>query len=208
MIGRLGARAGRARPPHARAARASGPGLRGARARGRVRRARAPRGAAFGWAFLSPCPTFLAWRPPRAPRARPRARAPPDACSPPARPRFFETFSYLPPLTDAEILKQVQYLLKINASPCVEFAFPADSYAGAGYSTGMDSRSSSGYYTNRYWAMWKLPMYGATDADQVLQECKKCAKAFPNAFVRLCGFDAIRQARRPPLPRPKPFIRP
>jgi len=150
--------------------------------------------------LLIPVSHVFGVAPPRAPRARPRARAPPDACSPPARPRFFETFSYLPPLTDAEILKQVQYLLKINASPCVEFAFPADSYAGAGYSTGMDSRSSSGYYTNRYWAMWKLPMYGATDADQVLQECKKCAKAFPNAFVRLCGFDAIRQARRPPPP--------
>jgi ribulose-bisphosphate carboxylase small chain len=43
--------------------------------------------------------------------------------------------------------------------------------------------------------MWKLPMYGATDADAVLAECKKCAKAFPTAFVRLAGFDANRQAR-------------
>jgi len=122
-----------------------------------------------------------------------------DADARPPR-RFFETFSYLPPLSDAEILKQVQYLLKIGASPCVEFAFPENSYSMPGYTTGMDSRASANYYTNRYWSMWKLPMYGATDADQVLAEAKKCAKAFPNAFVRMCGFDASRQARSRRLP--------
>ena len=81
----------------------------------------------------------------------------------------------------------------------MEFAFPDTSYAAAAYTTGVDSSASSGYSINRYWSMWKLPMYGATDADQVLAECKKCAKAFPGAFVRLCGFDSTRQARpRPP----------
>jgi len=109
--------------------------------------------------------------------------------------KFFETFSYLPPLTDADILKQVQYLIKIGASPCVEFAFPENSYSAPAYSTGVDSRSSSGYSINRYWSMWKLPMYGATDADSVLAECKKCAKAFPTAFVRLAGFDSKRQVQ-------------
>ena len=38
-------------------------------------------------------------------------------------------------------------------------------------------------------------MYGATDADAVLLECKRCAKAFPTAFVRLAGFDATRQVQ-------------
>jgi hypothetical protein len=93
------------------------------------------------------------------------------------------------------VLKQVQYLLKNNWTPCVEFDFPENSISKPGYSTGMDSSASAGYYTNRYWVMWKLPMYGATDADSVLAECKKAAKAFPSAFVRLAGFDANRQAR-------------
>lgn len=33
----------------------------------------------------------------------------------PAR-RFFETFSYLPPLSDADLLKQVNYLIKNKVS--------------------------------------------------------------------------------------------
>jgi ribulose-bisphosphate carboxylase small chain len=113
----------------------------------------------------------------------------------PPPPRFFETFSYLPPLTDAEVLKQVQYLLRNNWTPCVEFEFPSTAYAKSGMLEGMDSSASAGYYVNRYWSMWKLPMYGATDADSVLAECKKAAKAFPGAFIRLVGFDAERQAR-------------
>lgn len=80
--------------------------------------------------------------------------------------------------------------------------------------------------------MWKLPMFGATDADavrvltgravaalplhpttladaslssvsfvpplacpQVLGEIKKCVTAFPNAFVRLIGFDPAKQVQ-------------
>jgi hypothetical protein len=95
----------------------------------------------------------------------------------------------------------VQYLLKNNWTPCVEFEFPANSTCAPAYASGVDSSASACYYTNRYWSMWKLPMYGATDADSVLAECKKAAKAFPNAFVRLAGFDANKQARarrRPP----------
>jgi hypothetical protein len=77
----------------------------------------------------------------------------------------------------------------------VEFEFPSTAYAKSGMLEGMDSSASAGYYVNRYWSMWKLPMYGATDADSVLAECKKAAKAFPGAFIRLVGFDAERQAR-------------
>ena len=34
---------------------------------------------------------------------------------------MFETFSFLPPLSDAEISKQVQYLLNNGWTPCIEF---------------------------------------------------------------------------------------
>jgi len=99
------------------------------------------------------------------------------------------------------VLKQVQYLINNKFNPCVEFEAADTAYAIPAFDTGFDSRSSSGFYQNRYWSMWKLPMYGATDADMVLAECKKCAKAFPNAFVRLVGFSAERQARALPPPR-------
>ncbi|KAL8148876.1 hypothetical protein AgCh_006034 [Apium graveolens] len=33
------------------------------------------------------------------------------------------------------------------------------------------------YYDGRYWTMWKLPMFGCTDASQVLHEIAECKKA-------------------------------
>jgi ribulose-bisphosphate carboxylase small chain len=36
--------------------------------------------------------------------------------------RFFETFSYLPPLSDAEVAKQVDYITRNGFVPCLEFA--------------------------------------------------------------------------------------
>lgn len=38
---------------------------------------------------------------------------------------MFETFSYLPPLTDGEIARQVDYMVNNRQVPCLEFA-PAD----------------------------------------------------------------------------------
>ena len=38
---------------------------------------------------------------------------------------MFETFSFLPPLTDAEITKQVEYITRNGWTPCLEFAEPS-----------------------------------------------------------------------------------
>jgi ribulose-bisphosphate carboxylase small chain len=43
--------------------------------------------------------------------------------------------------------------------------------------------------------MWKLPMFGCTDPSQVLREVSACERAFPDAYVRLVAFDAIRQVQ-------------
>ena len=119
--------------------------------------------------------------------------------------RMFETFSFLPPLSDAEMAKQVQYLLNNGWTPCVEFENGEHAYAdGHGWS-GLDSSINSGYYDNRYWVMWKLPMYGCTNPEEVVAEIKMCTKVFPDCFVRVAGFDNIKQvqcasflAHRPP----------
>jgi ribulose-bisphosphate carboxylase small chain len=37
--------------------------------------------------------------------------------------------------------------------------------------------ASPNYFDNRYWTMWKLPMFGCSDASQVLTEVKNCVKA-------------------------------
>ncbi|KAF9588582.1 hypothetical protein IFM89_013434 [Coptis chinensis] len=57
------------------------------------------------------------------------------------------------------------------------------------------STVTPGYYDGRYWTMWKLPMFGCTDASQVLAELEEAKKAYPNAFVRIIGFDNKRQVQ-------------
>merc|ERR1712100_58610 len=109
--------------------------------------------------------------------------------------KMFETFSFLPPLSDADLTKQVQYLLNNGWTPCLEFEDPAHAYTdGHGWS-GLDSSVNANYYDNRYWVMWKLPMYGCNNADEVIQEVKACVKAFPNCYVRCAGFDNIKQVQ-------------
>jgi ribulose-bisphosphate carboxylase small chain len=58
-----------------------------------------------------------------------------------------------------------------------------------------ENHSSPGYYDGRYWTMWKLPMFGTTDASQVLKELDEVVKAYPNTFVRIIGFDNVRQVQ-------------
>ena len=51
------------------------------------------------------------------------------------------------------------------------------------------------YYDNRYWTMWKLPMFGCNDPGQVLEETANCVDCFPNCYVRLVAFDNIAQCQ-------------
>jgi len=108
--------------------------------------------------------------------------------------KMFETFSYLPPLSDDEIAEQVDYIVDNGWVPCLEFA-PADqAYTGSDNAIRMGSITPC-YYDNRYWTLWKLPMFGCTDADQVLREVNNCNKAFPECYVRLVAFDSVRQVQ-------------
>nr|GMD30830.1 ribulose bisphosphate carboxylase small chain, chloroplastic [Ipomoea batatas]GMD34084.1 ribulose bisphosphate carboxylase small chain, chloroplastic [Ipomoea batatas] len=58
-----------------------------------------------------------------------------------------------------------------------------------------ECHSSPGYYDGRYWTMWKLPMFGCTDATQVVAELEECKKAYPGSWVRILGFDNVRQVQ-------------
>ena len=46
-----------------------------------------------------------------------------------------------------------------------------------------------------YWYMWKLPMFGETDVDTILAECKACHDANPENHVRLIGYDNYAQSQ-------------
>lgn len=98
-----------------------------------------------------------------------------------------ETLSYLPQLSNDEIMKQISYMIRNNWTPGLEFSDDADIY--------LNTRMGPGYYDNRYWSMYKLPMFGCTDPMDVVREIEACKKEFPNAAIRVIAFDANRQVQ-------------
>ncbi len=90
--------------------------------------------------------------------------------------RKFGTLSYLPPLTTAEIRKQVEYIVAKGWNPGIEHTEPE-------------------HASSHYWYMWKLPMFGETGVDRILAECEACHKANPGNDVRLVGYDNIKQSK-------------
>ena len=125
----------------------------------------------------------------------PPSLPPPSPPTPPPQPpqRFFETFSYLPPLSDADIAKQVDYVTRNGWVPALEFADPEHAYVGDQNTVRI--RNSVGYQDNRYWSMYKLPMFGCTDSSQVLKEIQSATKSFPRAYIRLVAFNPDRQVQ-------------
>ena len=109
-------------------------------------------------------------------------------------PRFFETFSFLPPLDDKAVAKQVDYIVNNGWVPCLEFSDATLAYSSNESTVRMGAVTPC-YYDNRYWTMWKLPMFGCTDASQVLREIEAATKAFPDAYIRMAAFDAVRQVQ-------------
>ncbi|KAK9742504.1 hypothetical protein RND81_03G177700 [Saponaria officinalis] len=107
---------------------------------------------------------------------------------PPRNLKKFETLSYLPPLSQESLLKEINYLLIKGWVPCVEFE------VGEAFVYRENNRSP-GYYDGRYWTMWKLPMFGCTDATQVAAEVEEAKKAYPDAHIRIIGFDNVRQVQ-------------
>merc|ERR1712039_1126194 len=66
----------------------------------------------------------------------------------------YECLSYLPPLSDEEISRQIDYLVGNGWAPCIEF-------------TSQLFFAGPALYENRYWTMWKLPMFGCQSGDEV-----------------------------------------
>eukprot|EP00890_Picochlorum_soloecismus_P003686 jgi/Picsp_1/4318/NSC_01826-R1_ribulose bisphosphate small subunit precursor len=89
---------------------------------------------------------------------------------------------------------QVDYIVRNGWTPCLEFSEPETAYVGSANTERMGN-CTSGYQDNRYWTMWKLPMFGCQDGAQVLGEINACTKAFPDAYIRLVAFDAVRQVQ-------------
>ena len=90
--------------------------------------------------------------------------------------RKFETFSYLPEMDAERTRKQVEYIVSKGWNPAIEHTEPENAF-------------------DHYWYMWKLPMFGETDVDRILNEAAACHAAHPNNHVRLVGFDNYTQSK-------------
>ena len=52
-----------------------------------------------------------------------------------------------------------------------------------------------GYYNNRYFSMYKFPVFGCTDPNEVFREIETCKRDRPMAKIRDIAFDAVRRVQ-------------
>jgi ribulose-bisphosphate carboxylase small chain len=88
----------------------------------------------------------------------------------------FGTFSYLPPFSREQTVRQIEYILAQGWTCSIEHVEPA--------------RAS-----HTYWYMWKLPMFAEQDPEAVMTEVDRCQQAHPGDHVRLVGYDSGRQTQ-------------
>ncbi len=80
-------------------------------------------------------------------------------------------FSFLPDLSDEEILAQVSYSLNSGWSVSVEF-------------------TDDPHPRNTYWSMWGLPMFDLSEPAGVVEEINRCRQTYPNHYIRVNAFDS------------------
>ena len=85
----------------------------------------------------------------------------------------FETYSFLPALTSAEIEAHIDKILELKLVPLIEFN-DEDNHFGL-------------------WSMWHLPK-GATPTKLLIKKMLgQCAQNNPTAFVRLSGYNKTKR---------------
>lgn len=82
-------------------------------------------------------------------------------------------FSFLPPLTDAEIRAQVDYAISKGWAVAIEW-------------------TDDPHPRNVYWHMWGTPMFEIKDGAAALFELQACRKARPNTYIKVNAFDNTR----------------
>ncbi len=87
-----------------------------------------------------------------------------------------ETFSYLPPMTQEEIRKQVDYIIEQGYIPGIEYTYELSP-------------------KNSYWNFWKLPFFIERHAQKVMDELSACQEKHPRAWVKITGYDNKKQCQ-------------
>ncbi len=90
--------------------------------------------------------------------------------------RRYETLSYLPPLSDQQIQQQIQYMFTQGYIPAIEF-------------------EEAPTPDLHHWTLWKLPLFSATSPQEVLNEVRECRSEYPSCYIRVVGFDNIKQCQ-------------
>ncbi len=80
-------------------------------------------------------------------------------------------FSFLPDLTNDQILAQINYGLSRGWAINVEF-------------------TDDPHPRNTYWEMWGLPMFDLKDPAAIMYEINECRRAYPKHYVRVTAFDS------------------
>jgi ribulose-bisphosphate carboxylase small chain len=81
------------------------------------------------------------------------------------------TFSFLPDLTDEQIIKQLDYCL------------------AQGWAVGIEYTDDP-HPRNVYWEMFGNPMFDLRDAAGIMLELNSCRKTWPSHYVRVTAFDS------------------
>ncbi|MDP4590199.1 MAG: ribulose bisphosphate carboxylase small subunit [Burkholderiaceae bacterium] len=82
-------------------------------------------------------------------------------------------FSFLPDLTDVQITAQVKYALDKEWSLGIEY-------------------TDDPHPRNTYWEMFGNPMFDLKDPAGILMEINNCRKIYPNHYIRVTAFSAVR----------------
>lgn len=80
-------------------------------------------------------------------------------------------FSFLPDMSDDQIMAQIRYALKNGFAVSVEY-------------------TDDPHPRNTYWEMFGMPMFDLKDPAGIMMEIKDCRKTFPNHYIRVTAFDS------------------
>ena len=82
-------------------------------------------------------------------------------------------FSFLPDLTDEQIRKQVEYMIKAGFAVAIEY-------------------TDDCHPRNCYWEMWGLPLFDIPDAATIMYELAEARKAHPGIYIKMNAFNNAR----------------
>ena len=81
------------------------------------------------------------------------------------------TFSFLPDLSDAQIVKQLDHCLANGWAVGIEY-------------------TDDPHPRNTYWEMFGNPMFDVKDAAGIMLELRHCRETFPRHYIRIAAFDS------------------